>query len=119
MSKPDHEHCTPLREWNTYTYVHWWYSPPSYNTWIGSDQLPVGGQTYGDVKNEKSKWKISDQWLEQSFIFNEWMLEWDYQLNNRGEVYTVKTQPNFVAVKLGCLFGHFCSFFKFSINSSN
>jgi len=99
VSKPDHEHCTPLREWNTYTYVHWWYSPPSYNTWIGSDQLPVGGQTYGDVKNEKSKWKISDQWLEQSFIFNEWMLEWDYQLNNRGEVYTVKTQPNFVAVK--------------------
>ena len=27
------------------------------------------------------------------------MLEWDYQLNNRGEVYTVKTQPTFIAVK--------------------
>ena len=98
VSKPDHEHCTPLQEWNVQTLVHWWYSPPSYNTWINCDQLP-STKVYGEVKNEKSKWKISDQWLEQSFIFNEWMLEWDYQLNNRGEVYTVKTQPTFIAVK--------------------
>ena len=88
----------PVQEWNGQTLVHWWYSPPSYNTWISCDQLP-SAKVYGEVKNEKSKWKISDQWLEQSFIFNEWMLEWDYQLNNRGEVYTVKTQPTFIAVK--------------------
>ena len=99
--------------------VHWWYTPPSYNTWISSDQLP-SNKLYGNAKNEKPKWKISNEWLEQSFKFNEWMLEWDYQLNSKGtessplsdlwkiiffiqiclgEVYTVRTQPTFVAMK--------------------
>lgn len=98
VSKPDNEHCTPLQEWNGNTLVHWWYTPPSYNTWIANDQLP-SNKLLGNVKNEKSKWKISNEWLEQSFKFNEWMLEWDYQLNNKGEVYTVRTQPLFLAMK--------------------
>lgn len=98
VSKPDNEHCTPLQEWNGHTLVHWWYTPSSYNTWIASDQLP-SNKLYGNAKNEKPKWKISNEWLEQSFKFNEWMLEWDYQLNSKGEVYTVRTQPTFVAMK--------------------
>ena len=72
-----------FQEWNGHTLVHWWYTPPSYNTWISSDQLP-SNKLYGNAKNEKPKWKISNEWLEQSFKFNEWMLEWDYQLNSKG-----------------------------------
>ena len=72
-----------VSEWNGHTLVHWWYTPPSYNTWISSDQLP-SNKLYGNAKNEKPKWKISNEWLEQSFKFNEWMLEWDYQLNSKG-----------------------------------
>ena len=34
FKKPDNEHCTPLKKWDDRVLVHWWYSPPSYQTWI-------------------------------------------------------------------------------------
>ena len=39
FKKPENEHCTPLKKWDDRVLVHWWYSPPSYQTWISQEQL--------------------------------------------------------------------------------
>ena len=84
FKKPDNEHCTPLKKWDDRVLVHWWYSPPSYQTWVSHEQLPTT-ELFENARNEQNKWKLCAKWLEDSFLFNEWMLEWDFQLNSKSE----------------------------------
>ena len=56
-------------------YVHWWFFPDSYDDWV--PQLEVEGDY--THQERKSKWTVCLRWLRDSFKFNEWMNELDYE----------------------------------------
>ena len=80
--KPSREHCTPLKTWDDRVLVHWWFSPPSYQTWVDAELVPTTDRFENtDLERPNQKWKLSHYWIENSYLYNEWMNEWDYELN--------------------------------------
>jgi len=63
------------------------------------EQLPTS-ELFENTKNDH-KWKMCAKWLEDSFLFNEWMLEWDYQVNSKNDHIGPHKHPVFNAFKLG------------------
>ena len=80
--KPNREHCTPLKTWDDRVLVHWWFSPPSYQSWVDAELVPTTDRFENTALEPNTKWKLSHHWIENSYLFNEWMNEWDYQLNS-------------------------------------
>lgn len=71
-------------------FVHWWYRPDSYDTWM---VFGGGGYQTGNASSEKAKimpslflpksgvWTLSVEWLYLSEKYNEWMNEGDFELS--------------------------------------
>lgn len=57
-------------------YVHWWYSPNSYNEWIPQDQAAEKLETDQPARGPR---KVYFRWLKDSKKYNEWMNAIDYE----------------------------------------
>ena len=57
-------------------YVHWWYHPNSYNEWLPLSE--VEGDEEGN-ETIRHPVKVTDRWLYDTDMFNEWMSEPDYK----------------------------------------
>jgi len=62
-------------------YVHWWFYPDSYDDWV--PQWEVEGEE--EVPERKERWRVCVRWLRDSYKFNEWMNELDYEPDEDGE----------------------------------
>jgi len=61
--------------------VHWWYYPDSYDGWIPATE--VEGEAEPD-EDHKGSWKVTTRWIKDTDIFNEWMNEIDYEVEDEG-----------------------------------
>ncbi|ORY05603.1 hypothetical protein K493DRAFT_333431 [Basidiobolus meristosporus CBS 931.73] len=57
--------------------VHWWYYPDSYDTWV--PETPVFAAEPEPAPDHDGAWTVTTRWLRDSFKFNEWMNEEDYE----------------------------------------
>ncbi|XP_065666674.1 SWI/SNF complex subunit SMARCC2 isoform X3 [Hydra vulgaris] len=73
----DEEWLRPIKKYDKYALVHWWYFPDSYDSWIPlseCDQEP-------EPTPERSKpWELNGRWLLDLDVYNEWMNEEDYEI---------------------------------------
>ncbi|KAJ1845517.1 SWI/SNF and RSC complex subunit Ssr2, partial [Coemansia sp. RSA 2703] len=63
--------------------VHWWYTPDSYDAWM-ADQAPYTAEAE-PAGEHSGAWHVSQQWIEDSGKFGEWMNEEDYELPQGGK----------------------------------
>ncbi|KAJ2658923.1 SWI/SNF and RSC complex subunit Ssr2 [Coemansia sp. RSA 1199] len=57
--------------------VHWWYTPDSYDVWVATE--PPFTAEPEDVGERSGVWHVSQQWIEDSARFHEWLSEEDYE----------------------------------------
>lgn len=87
-------HCDPLEEeygragarQNTMIFMHWYYFPDSYDTWVlaeGSLETIDIPEHRGPTNNETA-WRVSSTWLLDTDQYNEWMTEEDYEVDEEG-----------------------------------
>jgi len=57
--------------------VHWWYLPDSYDEYLPSNE--VEGEEPEEPETPKT-WRISQRWLLDTDVYNEWMNEIDYEV---------------------------------------
>jgi SWI/SNF related-matrix-associated actin-dependent regulator of chromatin subfamily C len=72
----DDEYVRTLTRTNEKALVHWWYYPDSYDCWI--PQQEVQGEV-DEPPTLQYPCTVTDRWLRDSFSFNEWMNELDYE----------------------------------------
>ncbi|KAJ2787202.1 SWI/SNF and RSC complex subunit Ssr2 [Coemansia interrupta] len=63
--------------------VHWWYTPDSYDAWV-ADAAPYSAAAE-EAGEHSGAWHVSQQWVEDSGRFGEWMNEEDYELPQSGK----------------------------------
>eukprot|EP00850_Spirogloea_muscicola_P000936 SM000003S11181 [mRNA] locus=s3:1465428:1471766:- [translate_table: standard] len=79
-ANPDSEWIRTLEVQGNFARVHWWYYPDSYDEW-----LPLG-DVEGEAEEEtlhKGPWHLHLRWLRDSCLYNEWMNELDYVLEEK------------------------------------
>ncbi|KAJ2820646.1 SWI/SNF and RSC complex subunit Ssr2 [Coemansia erecta] len=57
--------------------VHWWYTPDSYDAWVAA--VPPYTAEPEDAGERSGAWRVSQQWVEDSTRFHEWLSEEDYE----------------------------------------
>ncbi|KAJ2560368.1 SWI/SNF and RSC complex subunit Ssr2, partial [Coemansia sp. RSA 1822] len=57
--------------------VHWWYTPDSYDVWVATE--PPFTAEPEDAGERSGVWHVSQQWIEDSARFHEWLSEEDYE----------------------------------------
>ncbi|KAK9727354.1 SWI/SNF and RSC complex subunit Ssr2 [Basidiobolus ranarum] len=57
--------------------VHWWYYPDSYDAWV--PETPVFAAEPEPAPDHDGAWTVTTRWLRDSYKFNEWMNEEDYE----------------------------------------
>ncbi|KAJ1761021.1 SWI/SNF and RSC complex subunit Ssr2 [Coemansia sp. RSA 1591] len=57
--------------------VHWWYTPDSYDAWVATE--PPFTAEPEDAGEHSGAWHVSQQWIEDSARFHEWLSEEDYE----------------------------------------
>lgn len=85
LETPD-EFVRSIRTKGPLALVHWWYYPDSYDNWIDANEVQGDPET---DSAQKSVWKITDRFLYDTDMFNEWMNEIDYELEEDFEVQDV------------------------------
>eukprot|EP00898_Chlorokybus_atmophyticus_P002178 jgi/Chlat1/2961/Chrsp2S00363 len=78
--------------------VHWWYYPDSYDEWMDEvasmwveitieavdDHERLSDDVNGDIEEEEPRkgfWQLHVKWLRDTKVFNEWMNEIDYEVD--------------------------------------
>lgn len=79
----DDEWFRTLEKRNGKILVHWWYFPDSYESWI--PETPGEQQDPEPPEEHQGAWHVSARWIKDSYKFNEWMNEEDYEINNPDE----------------------------------
>ncbi|XP_063308936.1 SWI/SNF complex subunit SMARCC1 isoform X2 [Pelobates fuscus] len=72
------EWLRPVMKKDKQVLVHWGYYPDSYDTWIPSTDLDVEIE---DPPIPEKPWKVHAKWILDTDIFNEWMNEEDYEVD--------------------------------------
>eukprot|EP00026_Physarum_polycephalum_P001105 Phypoly_transcript_01106.p1 GENE.Phypoly_transcript_01106~~Phypoly_transcript_01106.p1 ORF type:complete len:1211 (+),score=351.28 Phypoly_transcript_01106:507-3635(+) len=80
---PDKEYLRTIDHNNKMNLVHWWYYPDSYDTWLPATD--VEGEQPDPDPPHHGVWKVSPRFLTDLEIFNEWMNELDYEIEEDEE----------------------------------
>ena len=75
---PDKEYLRTIDHHNKTNLVHWWYYPDSYDMWLPATE--VEGEQPDPDPPHHGVWKVSPRFISDLEIFNEWMNELDYEI---------------------------------------
>ncbi|KAG9302842.1 hypothetical protein G9A89_009619 [Geosiphon pyriformis] len=67
-----------LEKKNGKVFIHWWYYPDSYDTWV--QEAPEHADPE-PAPEHNGHWNVGVRWLRDSLKFNEWMNEEDYEIS--------------------------------------
>ena len=73
----DEDWFRPLEKRDRRAFVHWWYYPDSYDSWIPDSEAVAEPEP---APLHKGPWLLTARWLEDSAKYNELMNEEDYEL---------------------------------------
>ncbi|XP_030203212.1 SWI/SNF complex subunit SMARCC1b [Gadus morhua] len=79
-STDEGEWMRPIMKRDTHILVHWGMNPDSYDSW-----LPLG-EVEKEVEEQpqsEKPWRVSTRWVLDTDVYNEWMNEEDYHVNER------------------------------------
>ncbi|KAL3043968.1 hypothetical protein OYC64_003748 [Pagothenia borchgrevinki] len=79
-SKEEDEWMRPVMRKDKHVLVHWGMHPDSYDSWLSSSD--VEGEVEEPPHSEKP-WRVHAGWVLDTDVFNEWMNEEDYCVNER------------------------------------
>lgn len=71
------DYCRPLKFSDTHAFVHWWYYPDSYDSWIPRGDVD---DVIEPVEEHQGPWHVQMRWLHDTDLYNEWMNEADYEI---------------------------------------
>ncbi|KAM4688019.1 SWI/SNF complex subunit SMARCC1 isoform 2-T2 [Discoglossus pictus] len=77
-SLDDDEWLRPVAKKDKQVLIHWGYHPDSYDTWVPSTDLDAEIE---DPPIPEKPWKVHAKWLMDTDLFNEWMNEEDYEVD--------------------------------------
>ncbi|KAG8443449.1 hypothetical protein GDO86_012014 [Hymenochirus boettgeri] len=82
-SMDDDEWLRPVMKKDKQVLVHWGYYPDSYDTWVPASDLEAEVE---DAPIPEKPWKVHAKWLLDTDLFNEWMNEEDYEVDENKKV---------------------------------
>ncbi|XP_075348280.1 SWI/SNF complex subunit SMARCC1 [Mycteria americana] len=83
-STDDDEWLRPVMKKDKQVLVHWGFFPDSYDTWVHANEIDAEIE---DPPIPEKPWKVHAKWILDTDIFNEWMNEEDYEVDeNRKSV---------------------------------
>uniref|UniRef100_A0A8C0ULN6 SWI/SNF related BAF chromatin remodeling complex subunit C1 n=1 Tax=Cyanistes caeruleus TaxID=156563 RepID=A0A8C0ULN6_CYACU len=83
-SMDDDEWLRPVMKKDKQVLVHWGFFPDSYDTWVHANELDAEIE---DPPIPEKPWKVHAKWILDTDVFNEWMNEEDYEVDeNRKSV---------------------------------
>ncbi|KAM4705343.1 SWI/SNF complex subunit SMARCC1 [Rhinophrynus dorsalis] len=82
-SLDDDEWLRPVIKKDKQVLVHWGFYPDSYDTWVPATDLEAEVE---DAPIAEKPWKVHAKWLLDTDLFNEWMNEEDYELDENKKV---------------------------------
>lgn len=71
------DYCRPLKFSDTHAFVHWWYYPDSYDSWIPRGDVD---DVIEPAEEHQGPWHVQMRWLHDTELYNEWMNEADYEV---------------------------------------
>eukprot|EP00794_Sanderia_malayensis_P003092 gene3092-3558_t len=69
----------PISRKDKQVLVHWWYYPDSYDSWLPMSEV---SQEPESAPERQKAWEVNARWLLDLEVFNEWMNEEDYEIEN-------------------------------------
>uniref|UniRef100_A0A8C0UKS4 SWI/SNF related BAF chromatin remodeling complex subunit C1 n=1 Tax=Cyanistes caeruleus TaxID=156563 RepID=A0A8C0UKS4_CYACU len=79
-----YEWLRPVMKKDKQVLVHWGFFPDSYDTWVHANELDAEIE---DPPIPEKPWKVHAKWILDTDVFNEWMNEEDYEVDeNRKSV---------------------------------
>ncbi|EME31372.1 SWI/SNF related-matrix-associated actin-dependent regulator ofchromatin subfamily C [Galdieria sulphuraria] len=72
------EYCRVLKREGDKVFVHWWYYPDSYDSWIPASE--VDGSEIDEQSPPKGPWHVQARFIIDLEKFNEWPNELDYEV---------------------------------------
>ncbi|NWZ12648.1 SMRC1 protein, partial [Agelaius phoeniceus] len=83
-SVDDDEWLRPVMKKDKQVLVHWGFFPDSYDTWVHASEIEAEIE---DAPIPEKPWKVHAKWILDTDVFNEWMNEEDYEVDeNRKSV---------------------------------
>ncbi|XP_053792494.1 SWI/SNF complex subunit SMARCC1 [Vidua chalybeata] len=83
-SMDDDEWLRPVMKKDKQVLVHWGFFPDSYDTWVHANEIDAEIE---DAPIPEKPWKVHAKWILDTDVFNEWMNEEDYEVDeNRKSV---------------------------------
>uniref|UniRef100_A0A8C3QTB9 SWI/SNF related, matrix associated, actin dependent regulator of chromatin subfamily c member 1 n=1 Tax=Cyanoderma ruficeps TaxID=181631 RepID=A0A8C3QTB9_9PASS len=83
-SMDDDEWLRPVMKKDKQVLVHWGFFPDSYDTWVHANEIDAEIE---DPPIPEKPWKVHAKWILDTDVFNEWMNEEDYEVDeNRKSV---------------------------------
>uniref|UniRef100_A0A4W4DSW9 SWI/SNF related, matrix associated, actin dependent regulator of chromatin, subfamily c, member 1b n=1 Tax=Electrophorus electricus TaxID=8005 RepID=A0A4W4DSW9_ELEEL len=77
-SADDEEWFRPVMWVDEHVLVHWGMYPDSYDTWVPSSDVDEGVE---EPSCPGRPWKVHARWVQDTDVFNEWMTEEDYDVD--------------------------------------
>lgn len=77
-SQEDEEWLRPVMRRDKQVLVHWGFYPDSYDTWVHSNDVDAEIE---DAPIPEKPWKVHVKWILDTDVFNEWMNEEDYEVD--------------------------------------
>uniref|UniRef100_A0A8C3K8B3 SWI/SNF related, matrix associated, actin dependent regulator of chromatin subfamily c member 1 n=1 Tax=Calidris pygmaea TaxID=425635 RepID=A0A8C3K8B3_9CHAR len=77
-SMDDDEWLRPVMKKDKQVLVHWGYFPDSYDTWVHANEIDAEIE---DPPIPEKPWKVHAKWILDTDVFNEWMNEEDYEVD--------------------------------------
>ncbi|XP_061442147.1 SWI/SNF complex subunit SMARCC1 isoform X2 [Rhineura floridana] len=77
-SLDEEEWLRPVMKKDKQVLVHWGYYPDSYDTWVHATDIDAEIE---DPPIPEKPWKVHSKWILDTDVFNEWMNEEDYEVD--------------------------------------
>uniref|UniRef100_A0A8D0HWJ3 SWI/SNF related BAF chromatin remodeling complex subunit C1 n=1 Tax=Sphenodon punctatus TaxID=8508 RepID=A0A8D0HWJ3_SPHPU len=77
-SLDEDEWLRPVMKKDKQVLVHWGFYPDSYDTWVHTSDIDAEIE---DPPIPEKPWKVHAKWIQDTEIFNEWMNEEDYEVD--------------------------------------
>ncbi|XP_069509855.1 SWI/SNF complex subunit SMARCC2 isoform X2 [Ambystoma mexicanum] len=78
-SLEEEEWVRPIMKRDKQVLLHWGYFPDSYDTWIPASEIEAPVE---DAPTPEKPRKVHAKWIQDTDVFNEWMNEEDYEVND-------------------------------------
>jgi SWI/SNF related-matrix-associated actin-dependent regulator of chromatin subfamily C len=89
-SEQDLDYLRTVDRKDKFCLVHWWYYPDSYDGWIPATEVEGEAEPEED---HKGAWKVTTRWIKDTDLFNEWMNEIDYEVDEESGDGEQEAQP--------------------------